>query len=169
MPQCKSPYRSSAAYRVGEHGVPHQLTTLATQLAPRHRRRTGMPGLMPWVTLTFPCKADGGPGEVKVHGHVPVDYIGVTGAAEGSRVTLLRRGPLASLVPRTCVHLQQKGKGGSYSLGGASAASTCGSHLPRPQAQHDSFGWSPHKAASCYAQVAMPMGSMMIHVRLTQA
>ena len=84
-----------------------------------------------------------------------------------------RRTTRATRTSDVCVLSTALGaKGGGYSQGGSFAASTRGSTLPRPpsSARLRSCLWMvAFQATSCYAQVAIPMGSMMIRVRLTQA
>ena len=88
--------------------------------------------------------------QAESQGPRPSDGVGSRGQQRGHVTT-----ELATLVTRTsdvCAIRSKRGRRGSYSLGGATAASTWGSDLPRPQAQHDSghaFGWSPLKATSC--------------------
>ena len=94
-----------------------------------------------------------------------VDCIGVTGAAEGSRYH-----PRHSNLGRVCSLSSFWGKGGRLQLGRQLRGVDPGKQsTPALQARHDSgpaFGWSPFKATSCYALAAVPMGSMMIRVRL---
>ena len=94
-----------------------------------------------------------------------VDCIGVTGAAEGSRYH-----PRHSNLGRVCSLSSFWGKGGRLQLGRQLRGVDPGKQsTPAPQARHDSgpaYGWSPFKATSCYALAAVPMGSMMIRVRL---
>ena len=90
---------------------------------------------------------------------------GVTGAAEGSRYH-----PRHSNLGRVCSLSSFWGKGGRLQLGRQLRGVDPGKQsTPALQARHDSgpaYGWSPFKATSCYALVAVPMGSMMIRVRL---
>ena len=98
--------------------------------------------------------------------------MGVTGAAEESRYNKTDH-PRHSYLGRVCSFSSFRGEGGRLQPGrqlrGVDPGKQSTQTPKLSTAQVMLMDGRHFKATSCYAQVAIPMGSMMIRVRLTQA